>query len=183
MIVNHATDQQISLPALLRLFPNIISSDHPQRDALIAQGGYRTQWADSEPTDAELRLIGYSYLVEVTQPVAGDGEQARQGPHELVNDEWRQTWIVEPVPVVVPDSVETHKILIAMDAAGYLTQANTLIDAANGAIKIAFDRAPYIHRNSPMVVGMADQMWPSDDEATKSAKLDALFIAAAAIQT
>ena len=133
--------------------------------------------------ESTLTILGAAQVSMANEPTPGEGQRVVEGPPELVNGSWRQTWITEAAPVVVPERVETHKILIAMDAAGYLDQANSMITAANGAIKIAFDRAPYIHRNSPMVLGMADQMWPDDDAATKGAKLDALFIAAEAIET
>lgn len=83
---------------------------------------------------------------------------------------------VEPVPVVVPESVATHKMLIAMDAAGMLESVQALVNAVGGALKIAFDRAPQIHRASPMVAGMAAQL------GLTSEQVDALFIAAAAIE-
>ena len=86
-------------------------------------------------------------------------------------------WIVEPVPVTVPEKVATHKMLIAMDSAGLLPQVQTLVDSAGGALKIAFDRAPEIHRASPMVAGMAAQLGLTDSQ------IDDLFIAAGQVET
>ncbi len=128
---------------------------------------------------------------------------AREGLPIQVDGVWQQNWVVRPpydeesekarwdgerwvivaVPVIVPVSVETHKLLIAMDAAGYLSIVNSLVDAANGAVKIAFERAPYIHRHSPMVLSMATVMWPDDSDVERGAKLDALFVAAAKVKT
>ena len=89
MIVNHATGQQASLPSILRAHQEIIAPDHPERDELIAQGGYRTHWASSTPTDAELRLIGFSYVVETERPPG-----SATGPIALVDDVWTRTWVV-----------------------------------------------------------------------------------------
>ena len=86
-------------------------------------------------------------------------------------------WVVSDIPPAIHEKVATHKMLIAMDAAGLLEQVQALVNGAGGALKIAFDRAPEIHRASPMVAGMAAQLGLTEQQ------VDNLFIAAAQVQT
>lgn len=86
MIVNHTTGEQISPRALRLQYPSVCAEGNP----LIGQPGYRTAWADNNsPTDAELRVIGYSLVVETERPPGGIA-----APPQKIGDEWVQQWIV-----------------------------------------------------------------------------------------
>ena len=86
MIVNHTTGEQISPRALRLQYPSVCAEGNP----LIGQPGYRTAWADNNsPTDAELRVIGYSLVVETERPPG-----SATGPIALVDDVWTRTWVV-----------------------------------------------------------------------------------------
>lgn len=114
MIVNHETGAPITLRTLREAFPRICALDNP----LLGTDGHRARWADeSAPADAELRLIGYSLRVGIDPPIAGEGQQVRPGPLELVNDAWRQTWIVEPIPPPSPEQQNDTTIRQQLDAA------------------------------------------------------------------
>lgn len=113
MIVNHTTGVRVTLSDILRTYCRIVADDSQLIGTVAVQGkGYRARWADvGAPTDAELRSVGHSYVVETEQPTPGDGEYVRPGPLELVGDAWRQTWIVEPIPPPeVPEQVYGHQM-------------------------------------------------------------------------
>ena len=83
MIVNHTTGTQTTLAQIRQRFTGIAQTADPEQ-------GIRTPWADeSAPTDAELRLIGYSYVVETERPPG-----SATGPIALVDDVWTRTWVV-----------------------------------------------------------------------------------------
>lgn len=166
MIVNHATGEAITLRALRLQFPSIAAPGNPA----IGTNGIRTAWADeSAPTDAELRLIGYSLLVETEKPTPGEGEQVRQGPHEKIDNEWRQAWIVEPTPVVVPDRVESHKIKMELSSLDLRSTVDSIISSADQDVKDAF-YAPYYHRDSLLISQFAQLLGLTDEQ------IDGIFI-------
>jgi hypothetical protein len=194
MIVHHTTGIPAAIRDILRTHSRIVADGSLLIGTLDAQGkGYRTRWADTTaPTDAELRSIGYSYTVDTEQPTPAEGEQVRAGPLELVEDAWRQTWIVEPIPPPpVPESVYGHKmraelrsrmfgeqtlmaVVLAManqmpeqpSAPGGLARADVL-DALHG---------PVFHHDSLTIAAFASLL------GLDQAYIDGLFIAADARQ-
>lgn len=174
MIVNHTTGQTITLRALLALYPSIAAADNPR----IGTDGIRGPWS-SPPTDAELRTVGYSGVVETEQPEPGEGEQVRQGPHELIGDEWRQVWIVEPIPVYVPDSAQPHLLRRVLAAQGMLPAVQAYIDSlpADAPMRIDWEYAPSISRTAQGIETARVALGLTAEQ------VDALFIAAAAVQT
>lgn len=172
-IVNHSTGQQITARALRLQYPSVCAEGNP----LLGQPGYRTAWADSDrPTDAELRLIGHSLVVEVEKPTPGDGEQVRAGPLEKVEDTWRQTWIVEPIPVVVPEKVESFKVKQRLEELGLLSTVEAMINQSSNLTQLAWS-APYFHRASVLIGQFAVALGISPTE------LDAIFISSYNIET
>lgn len=97
-IINHTTGQQISPRALRLQYPSICAPENP----LLGTPGYRTGWADKDaPTDAELRLIGHSLVVEVERPPGGIA-----APPQKIGDQWVQQW-------TVPSDEELRATIIA----------------------------------------------------------------------
>lgn len=176
MIVNHATGQPISERALLRLFHTQVAAGNPRIGTEI---GVRGPWS-SPPTDEQLRSVKpkHSLLVEIEQPTPGEGEQVRPDVLEFDTeaDVWRRPWIVEPVPVFVPEKVEGFKVKQRLSEIDLLTTVEAMVSQASPLVQLAWS-APFFHRTSALIAKFAVALGISDLE------LDAIFIAAHNIET
>lgn len=85
-----------------------------------------------------------------------------------------------PVPVSIPESVPMRNARLALYAAGLLSDVQTLIDGMEGEdgdlARIDWATALTVRRDSPLVARMVLELGKTD------AEIDALFLAAAAIQ-
>lgn len=125
MIVNHFTGDSVGLRDVKRAYPRICAPGNP----LIGTPGYRVRWADERsPTDAELRAVGHSLVVETIAPTPNSGERVRPGPLTLVNDIWQTTWIVEPIPPPpVPEYADRLAVRRELTARGFFVTVNTAV--------------------------------------------------------
>lgn len=87
----------------------------------------------------------------VARPELQPGESCVEGTPEYVGGQWRQTWVVTPAPPdPVPQSVESHKIKIALTALGWRTEVEDLVSTSSQSIKDAWT-APYMSRDSVLL--------------------------------
>lgn len=177
MIVNHTTGTQITLAQIRRQFTGIAQTANVEQ-------GIRTPWADeSNPTDSELRVLGYSYRVDAPRPTLGEGEQVRQGPDEYdaQADVWRQTWIVERVPVYVPEQVYGHQMRAVLRSRAHgqgtlwdvvLTLVAGLPEPQRTTVDDSLRTAAVMRRDSPSISAFAGALGLDSDY------VDGLFIEA-----
>lgn len=87
----------------------------------------------------------------VARPELQAGESCAEGMPEFVGGRWRQVWVVTPAqPEPVPQSVESHKIKIALTAIGWRTEVEELVATSSQSIKDAWT-APYMSRDSVLL--------------------------------
>jgi len=170
-IVSTETGTETNLRALLRLFPRIGSTANPAQ-------GIRTVWSDP-PTSEQLVSVGYQYLVETAQPTPGPGEQVRQGPHALIDGQWVRGWVVEAIPVEIPESVPAHHLRRALRAFGMLPAVNAYMLALgeDDEMRESWEYAPYFRRDALGIEAARVALGLSVGQ------VDALFVAAGNVVT
>ena len=88
MIVNHSTGEIEQLRTVMRTYSRIVAEGSELIGTIDGTGkGYRTKWDRPEPTDAQLRTVGYSYA-DTTEPPPN----SVAAPLALVDDVWTQQW-------------------------------------------------------------------------------------------
>ena len=102
-------------------------------------------------TPEQLAALECVEVHAVARPAVQDGESCSEGAPEFVDGQWRQTWVVTPAP---PDhtqqSVESHKIKIALTALGWRAEVEELVATSSQSIKDAWT-APYMSRDSVLL--------------------------------
>lgn len=177
MIVNHATGTQVTLAQIRQRFTGIAQIANVEQ-------GIRTPWADENaPTDAELRLIEHSYRADTPRPTPSEGEQVRQGPDEYdaQDDVWRQTWIVETVPVYVPEQVYGHQMRAVLRSRPFgdgtlwdavLTLVAGLPEPQRSTVDDSLRTAAVMRRDSPSIAAFSGAL------GLDAAYVDGLFVEA-----
>jgi hypothetical protein len=80
-----------------------------------------------------------------------------------------------PDPIVVPGQVSKMQACLALHAAGLLDDVEAAVAGAGGTTAIYWANASYLHRDHPVVLGLATAL------GLTSAQVDDLFVAAAQI--
>lgn len=174
MIVNHATGARANLRDILRTFCLIVADGSERIGQMVNGSGFRARWMDTtNPTDAELRSVGCSIVVETEQPTPGEGEYVQPGPLELVNDSWQKTWVIAPVPAPsVPDEVSALSLELVLIANGLNGPVDAYVETLAPEAKVRWKRRTTMRRDSQdiengrIALGLSPQ------------QVDALFIAA-----
>lgn len=94
MYVNITTRETVDLPTLRRAFPHM---------SFPADG----------PDDATLAGLGYAEVAVVEPPTITETQTVAEGPPELADGVWRQTWVVSEIPA----EEYAAKVTAAKDAA------------------------------------------------------------------
>ena len=135
---------------------------------------------------AEIREIDnalYAAWVAAGNPKAGDWQPL---PAQPEHDPQTQTirwdgaqWVVEAIPVVVPDSVPAHHLRRALRAAGMLAGVKGYMDALpdDDEMREAWEYAPYFRRDALGIEAARVAL------GLTVAQIDALFVAAGMVQT
>lgn len=124
----------------------------------------------SIPDGADLSEFGYLPLLDV--PVTPVGHTAQRGNPELVDGAWRYSYTYS---LNVPQAVTMRQARLALLAAGHLAAVDAAIAAMDDAVRIEWEYAHEVRRDSPLVAGMGAVL------GLTGAQLDALFIAAGAL--
>lgn len=107
------------------------------------------EWEQCTPE--QLAALEAVEVVETARPELQPGESCAEGAPEYVGGQWRQTWVVTPAqPAPVPESVESHKIKIALTALGWRAEVEELVATSSQSIKDAWT-APYMSRGSVLL--------------------------------
>lgn len=102
-------------------------------------------------TPSQLSALHCVDVQLVAPPALADGESCSEGTPEYVGGQWRQTWTVTAAPPdPVPQSVESHKIKIALTALGWRTEVEELVATSSQSIRDAWT-APFMSRDSALL--------------------------------
>lgn len=102
-------------------------------------------------TPEQLTALECVGVQAVAQPELQIGEGIAEGAPEFVGGQWRQTWVVTPAPPEPTlQSVESHKIKIALTALGWRAEVEELVATSSQSIKDAWT-APYMSRDSVLL--------------------------------
>jgi hypothetical protein len=124
---------------------------------------------------SDLSHVGIGWLVETPRP---DGYYQR-GPNELVDGQWRMTWVeYTPEPEVVTQ-VTQRQARLALLGAGLLSGVEAALDAMpepqRTAAKIEWEYALFIDRNGQLTLSLAAALGLTEQQ------MDALFTQAATL--
>lgn len=132
--------------------------------------------------NSDLSAHGYPSLEEVTRPTPAVGNHVIAGPDEEYEPgKWRQTWIEEPISVVVPDSVQMAQARMALVLNDIsIASVDALIAAISNQqerelAQIEWSYRDRVSRTSPLVILLGTQLGLTDEQ------IDALFIQAEAL--
>jgi hypothetical protein len=125
----------------------------------------------------------FAAWIEAGNPKA-DGWQVQPPapPHDPTLQALRwdgAAWIVEDRPVIVPEQVPAHHMRRALRAFGLLTVVNSYMDALpdDAPMRDDWEYAPYLRRDAAGIETARVALGITTEQ------VDALFVAAAAVQT
>lgn len=128
-------------------------------------------------TPEQLAALHCVDVQSVAPPVLADGDTCSEGSPEYVGGVWRHAWTVTAAPPEpVPQSVESHKIKIALTALGWRTEVEELVATSSQSIKDAWT-APFMSRDSVLLNQCAMVLGKTE------AQVDGLFRMAYALVT
>lgn len=85
----------------------------------------------------------------VARPELQAGESCSEGAPEYVGGQWRQAWVVGPIPPKpTTDSVPAHKWRMALRAGGFRAAYETHVTGSSANAQDYWKTAPYINRRS-----------------------------------
>lgn len=133
-------------------------------------------------TPEQIAALGAVVVVEVSAPELQPGERLEEGTPELVEGEWRQTWVVSPAPPPpssVPDSVPAHHLRRALRASAMLDGVNAYMAALpdDDEMRESWEYAPFFRRDAIGIEAARVAL------GLTHAQVDALFTAAGNVQT
>jgi hypothetical protein len=135
---------------------------------------------------AEIREIDdalYAEWISAGNPKATDWTLLPSAPaHDPATHTVRwddAQWVVEAVPLVVPDSVPAHHLRRALRAAGMLAAVKSYMDALpdDDEMRESWEYAPYFRRDAVGIEAARVAL------GLTSAQVDALFVAAGQVVT
>lgn len=135
----------------------------------------------SIPDGADLQDIGYAtVLPALTVPEAGATQVRVAAPPQLVDGAWRECWVLEDKPRVVPEQITRAQGKIVLlqlglwqPALDYVAGLTDPLAKATG--EVALHDTTYWSRSSPFLNAAAESLGLS------SSDLDALFVTASEI--
>jgi len=125
----------------------------------------------------------YAEWISAGNPKASDWTLLPSAPsHDTATQTARwdgAQWVVEAVPLVVPDSVPAHHLRRALRAAGMLAAVNSYMDALpdDDEMRESWEYAPHFRRDSVGIESARVAL------GLTSAQVDALFVAAGQVVT
>ena len=128
----------------------------------------------SIPDGADLRDIGYERVYPaLTTPITTGSEVLVSKPPEKVDGIWREVFVVEMVPVSVPQQVTMRQARLELLSRGLLDDVEAMIAAAGREAQIEWEYASLVERGNLVIAGVQQQQGFTD------AQIDDLFREAA----
>lgn len=137
----------------------------------------------AEPGAECLAEFGVAIVAGIDPPLASDAQRVEEGPPELVDGEWRQTWNVTDIP---PEEIRAairpvtmRQARLALLAAGVLGDVAPALAALpsphRDAAEIEWEYASEVRRDAPLIAALGSALGLTEDQ------IDDLFEAAAVL--
>ena len=119
----------------------------------------------SIPDGADLRDIGYERVYPaLTTPIATGSEVLVSKPPEKVDGIWREVFVVELVPVSVPQQVTMRQARLELLSRGLLDDVEAIIAAAGRKAQIEWEYASLVERGNLVIAVVQQQQGMTDEQ-------------------